>query len=128
MFSEKNTSLASIDVVIVAVLEGGGGGEREMGRRQAAIVRIAPKKCVCPSLRARVFFVCLCLSRARGGIISVAVCLFSRFSLSSLVTGGRAPPFLFVRLCFYICAHAAEKCRSKLFHYLEDRQSREGDL
>ena len=117
MFSEKNTSLASIDVVIVAVLEGGGGGEREMGRRQAAIVRIAPKKCVCPSLRARVFFVCLCLSRARGGIISVAVCLFSRFSLSSLVTGGRAPPFLFARLCFYtartrqkkVCPFAQQK-------------------
>ena len=41
----KNTSLGSIDVVIVAVLEGGGGGERERGRRQAAIARIAPKKC-----------------------------------------------------------------------------------
>ena len=111
------------------MLKGGGGGERERGRQQASIGRIAPKKVyVSLAAPARVFFVCLCLSRARGGIMSVAVCLFSRFSLSSLVTGGRAPPFLFVRLCFYICAHAAEKCRSKLFHYLEDRQSREGDL
>lgn len=38
----KNTSLESIDVVIVAVL--GGGGERERERRQASIGRIAPKK------------------------------------------------------------------------------------
>ena len=62
----KNTSLGSIDVVIVAVLEGGGGGERERGRRQAAIARIAPKKCVCPSLRARVCFLCVCVFRARA--------------------------------------------------------------
>ena len=91
----ENTSLGSIDDVIVAVL-GGGGGERERGRRQASIGRIAPKKSSLEGLwhyrayRQQIVLTVFVRSkepRKRRKKSTLSQCFYSLFCIQNYVSG-----------------------------------------